>query len=444
MDLTDLTSTIAGTCLDFVADAPMIYHCHHFNLFLDQTVDDALGPDLSRQVRHDAARAACRQLIANVCDHAGAQTPAERLEIAGGLFGAFGHGRLDLDVDAAGGTAGGTHLHYGFAWREKYGAQVRRTTPADGVASGWAAAAAEIALRTDTAFRATESACLAKRDDRCAFALAPDPNPAQIPTVTRATTTANAPVAGLAEERIAAIEAGLRSFLAGVSGDARGLIEAFGVLITRHLPNYYNAISYRALASARGRDAALVPVVESLLRESGHVCVFNTIGGILYSPEWDALVGRIEGDLVEVVSSGAAISRALGFGAWSIEALDRDRLVLVTGSEYESPFCLLSEECPREANAYFRAGRRAGADALVGGDRLAGSPGPRSGAVRPPVPIGAKVAGRADRQHRGRRSGVPGGRGACLTPIPPSRGTAGASAICCGGSRVGGTRPSRG
>ena len=23
---------------------PTVYHCHHFNLFLDQTIDDALGP----------------------------------------------------------------------------------------------------------------------------------------------------------------------------------------------------------------------------------------------------------------------------------------------------------------------------------------------------------------------------------------------------------------
>lgn len=56
----------------------------------------------------------------------------------------MGHGRLALATGPGGsGEATGTHLHYGFAWREKYGPQVRRESPADAFAAGFAAAACE-------------------------------------------------------------------------------------------------------------------------------------------------------------------------------------------------------------------------------------------------------------------------------------------------------------
>ena len=84
--------------------------------------------------------------------------------------------------------------------------------------------------------------------------------------------------------------------------------------------------------------------------------MFNTIGGILYSPEWDALVGRIQGDLEEVVSSSCAISRALGFGSWSIKELDTNHLVLQTGSEYESPYCTAVLNQSNPGTSYFLQG----------------------------------------------------------------------------------------
>jgi len=355
MSIADLSRTLADRNLDFLAGAPSVLHCHHFNLFLDQTIDDALGPVDGPRLRFEAARDAARQLLRGAIGLADLRTPAERLAFAQELFGAMGHGILHLDATPNGGTAEGHHLHYGFAWREKYGSIVRRRTPADAVASGFAAAAVELAFDT-VPMDSTEQQCIAMEHDRCSFTLSPDPSATTRPLLTEDNIDCNPPTRGLEEDRIAHITAELRGLLATVKCDDRGLVQAFGVYVTRHLTNYYNAISYASVERVASRNMALVPMVEGLLRESGHVCVFNTFGGILYSPEWDGLVGRVRGDLEEVVGGCCAIARALGFGSWAISELTPERLVLRTGSEYESPFCqaALGNQC--RGTSYFLQG----------------------------------------------------------------------------------------
>jgi hypothetical protein len=105
--------------LSFVGGVPYIYHCHHFNLFLDQTVDDALGPEVGAQVRHDAAREAAYQLVKAAAGPADAGNPTERTALARALFSAMGHGKLDFDTDPKGGRLTGEYLHYGYSWSEK-------------------------------------------------------------------------------------------------------------------------------------------------------------------------------------------------------------------------------------------------------------------------------------------------------------------------------------
>ena len=49
-------SHLLGHGMNFVANIPTVFHCHHFNLFWDQTIDDALGHELSCRIRTAAAR----------------------------------------------------------------------------------------------------------------------------------------------------------------------------------------------------------------------------------------------------------------------------------------------------------------------------------------------------------------------------------------------------
>ena len=42
--------------LMYFGPSPAVYHCHHFNLFLDQTIDDALGFEAGSRLRFLAGR----------------------------------------------------------------------------------------------------------------------------------------------------------------------------------------------------------------------------------------------------------------------------------------------------------------------------------------------------------------------------------------------------
>src|ERR1043165_4994314 len=99
--------------LMFFGPSPAVYHCHHFNLFLDQTIDDALGFEAGSRLRFQAGREFAGPLLAGVAEQSGATTPAEKLELASKLFAGMGHGRLQLNADAKGGDAKGSFLHYG-------------------------------------------------------------------------------------------------------------------------------------------------------------------------------------------------------------------------------------------------------------------------------------------------------------------------------------------
>ena len=128
MPIEDYRELLAEQSLTFLAGIPYVYHCHHYNLFHDQTIDDALGEAEGARVRTTAAHNAFRELLSAVFAAAGATTPAERISLATEVFAWMGQGRISLDVSSTGGRARSPSLHYGFAWREKYGARSSETS----------------------------------------------------------------------------------------------------------------------------------------------------------------------------------------------------------------------------------------------------------------------------------------------------------------------------
>ncbi len=344
-----------------LAGAPAVYHCHHFNLFLDQTIDDALGAAGGTQLRFTAAREAAHSFLSLLCLRKGAVTPVEKMQCAMETFAAMGHGKLQVNAEAGGGTAVGEFLHYGYSWLEKYGQKVRRRHPADAFAAGFAAAAVEVAFGVPReTLEATEVACIAMRAEQCRFEIKKAGAPAApVKPVREAEVRAQLKptFTGREEETIVAIAKGLRDFTAGVAGDQRGLVQAFGVFVTMHLAGYYNRISYDAVASIEKTAAGSVGVLEDLLRESGHVCVFNTFGGILASPEWEGMVGKHTGEPLPIVAGSLAIARALGFGHWTLqEFVVGQKLVVRAPATYESVYYLTRHGQGKRGNEYFFQG----------------------------------------------------------------------------------------
>ncbi|MCB1034972.1 MAG: hypothetical protein KDD47_14185, partial [Acidobacteria bacterium] len=343
-ELNDLRGELPGHGLTYLAEIPYVYHCHHFNLFHDQCIEDALGEDAAIELKVHAAQDAFRDLLSSLCKATGATTPAARIELATSVFKFMGQGKLNILCDASGGEARGDFLHYSFAWMEKYGAKVKRLDPTDAVAAGYAAAAVEVAYSLSPgALTAVETGCFAMREPSCSFRLSVrEPLGAPVP-MRRSLQALNVgkDVTGQDGDRIAKITAGLREFLRGVAGDERGLIQAFNVFVTMHSPTYYNRTAYETLHRLEESGSPAVAAAEALFGESGHVCVFNTFGNLLLSPEWEALVGPLSGEVEDTVSFCCAIARALGFGNWVIgELIPGERLVLQASATYEAPFYL--------------------------------------------------------------------------------------------------------
>lgn len=360
-----------GACLRYLADIPVVYHCHHFNLWWDQTVDDILGESLGAQVRTRAARDAFHHLLRAVGERLGVTTPAARLALAEALFAWMGQGRLDLsELEGAGAeaTARGSHLHYATSWRWKYTPQARRFFPADAVAAGCAAAArAWIRDQPAGEVRAQEIRCLARDGEPCEFDLGPDPVPvAEIPATTLAVQESHAGPCreGLLEGRIQALSEGLEAVLATVEADAQGLIQAFNVFVSLHLPAYYNRTGFEAVHLTEARAPFKAAAAEDLLREAGRVCAFNTFGSILLDAVFEGLLGApLDNDPANIVAYSCAIARALGFGHWEIAEFVPGRLLrLRVPTDYESAFYLQHYGPSDKPRNYFLQG---GAQAMV-------------------------------------------------------------------------------
>jgi hypothetical protein len=360
MAIGDLRGLFAEQSLSFLAEIPYIYHCHHYNLFHDQTIDDALGEDEGARIRTAAAHNAFRDLLSAVFERSGATTPVERIALASELFQWMGQGKLHLDVGAGGGRARSASLHYGYAWREKYGARVKRVEPADAVAAGFAAAATELAFGLPSdAIAVTERKCVATRDAECEFDLTPAMGHPPLPPVDEMAVRRYVvpPVRGVDEDRIVAISQGLVEFMSGVQGDERGLIAAFNVFVTAHLPGYYNETIYETVHRAERTAPSSVPAIEALMQQAGQACVFFTFGNVLLSPEWEGLVGPPTGVSSDVISFCTSIARGLGFGHWLVNEYEpRKRLVLQCTSNYEVPFYRSRYGVAKKPRSYFIQG----------------------------------------------------------------------------------------
>ena len=344
--------------LTFLAGTPYVYHCHHFNLFHDQTIDDVLGEEAGFELRMRSSRDNFKPLLESLFARMSAWTVPEKIVLAQELFASMGQGRLSFEGEGATLTATGEHLHYGFAWREKYGARVRRIDPTDAVASGFVAALAQITSPDDAAFTGRERECVAMRASACRIVVEKDARPAgavvREPEIVKHLGKSEG---GLDEAEISGIAAGLSGFMKPVAGDARGLVDAFGVLVTQHLSGYYNETAFAAVRHVEAISPNVAAACEDLLREAGHVCVFNTFGNILLSPEWEGMVGPLTGDPHDIVKGCCAIARGLGFGRWTIgEHVPGKKLVLRTSSNYEAAHWLERFGVDVRSRAYFMQG----------------------------------------------------------------------------------------
>lgn len=105
----------------------------------------------------------------------------------------------------------------------------------------------------------------------------------------------------------------------GISGNEEGMIPAFGLHLTKHFADYYNRISFAVARELEG--SGLEEDARALLVEAGHVCAFNTFGGIMQSAEWEAVVAPMIETREDWIRGMVAVVNAFGWGVWRIEDL---------------------------------------------------------------------------------------------------------------------------
>ncbi|MFP4639990.1 MAG: hypothetical protein ACLFMY_06085 [Guyparkeria sp.] len=140
---------------------------------------------------------------------------------------------------------------------------------------------------------------------------------------------------GVDEQAVIDAVSGLELFGKPPEEGGNGLVEAFGVGLTFHYADYYNFISYEIY-----RRMVAIGVPSDMAREAfvqaGHVCAFNTLGGIMESEAWDQAVRPMCRDVSDWVHGIVAVINALGWGTWRVERVEPGReLVIRVYNSYE-------------------------------------------------------------------------------------------------------------
>jgi hypothetical protein len=278
---------------DFVASRlvvggePMVLHCHHYNVFLQRSIQDAEYIDSAPILVGAAAEVAFAQLtdlLARTAD-----IPARKATVEA-LYRACGLGLIDLGaLTERGGDVRTRSTHYSIGWKEKFG---RSRTPVDFFSTGFLAGALAAIYGLPLAdVQARQTACLSTGAAEDMFVLGR--GPANFTIFAQRQSPVLNPVADDAEPATSVDRQAITRAVAAMPlpVNAEGLIAVFGLYLTRLHADYYNRISYafeREMTAAAGRQG--VEVAADLFIEAGHVCAFNTLGGIMTSPDWDALV----------------------------------------------------------------------------------------------------------------------------------------------------------
>jgi len=323
-------------CRAAVGDEPMIFHCHHYNTFLQQSIQDAEYID-SRRFLVGAANEVAFGQLSKLFREEDITDVSERARMAETLFQWAGFGRVDLSgLTDKGGVVETPHSHYSHAWKVKMG---EADAPVDFFTTGWLSGAlAAIHDKPQGWYSSEQTHCIAVGAEQNRYELSatgePDFDLYKTPGMGPLTDHKPRPI----PESPVDYE-GIFTALTGMEivGDETGSIPAFGVYLTRHYANYYNRISFefsRELERCFGEEG--VSVAEPLLVEAGHVCAFNTFGGIMISPEWDALIKPQLKTQEDWVHGMVAAVNALGWGRWQVTSLSPDEAVFAIHDDYEA------------------------------------------------------------------------------------------------------------
>lgn len=143
----------------------IVFHCHHYNVFLQRTIDEALGKDAA-VVQRRAAKESARSILGDLYAKDGGAAAGDRIKRAAEVFGSLGFGLADISgLSARGGAVKLVTSHYAIGWRAKFGAA---EAPVCHFATGfWAGAVAAASGFAPERVLGAERACAVMAGETC-------------------------------------------------------------------------------------------------------------------------------------------------------------------------------------------------------------------------------------------------------------------------------------
>jgi len=347
------------------------YQCHHHSLFLDRTIEDALGEE-SWAVRRQAAFEASHALLSSFASEFGLVSATERIVLATELFSALGHGRLNFDTAAETGVVRGEELHHGASFAEKYGSVLRNKRPQCAFAAGFVSAAATMAFSSNAGtLVADETECVARGDARCTFKLSrrpegprfgdpvtstlvekihleePELGPRTRARLRDGSATAESLMSSMALGRV----------LHGVPPDESGVMRAFGARFALVPVIYTNQIAVDTVHIIEQRAPELFPLVASLVREAAQIGAFFMLGSIISSDAYRSEHGPPAADIEVRLDQLIGLTAGLGWGAFYVdEFVPKRSLVLKSPVTHESAYYALRHGSTVRSRLFFQQG----------------------------------------------------------------------------------------
>lgn len=147
---------------------PFAMHCHHYNVNLQKTLEDALGEDGVRLLFRSAEEAIFSSFKYLIAQYRQIKTASTRFEMAALLFQNCGLGVLSAqELDPKKSVIISVSSHHVTGWLAKHG---RRPTPGCHFSRGWVAGVlAAIFEKTPGFYDVTEVECKMMLDKQCVF-----------------------------------------------------------------------------------------------------------------------------------------------------------------------------------------------------------------------------------------------------------------------------------
>ncbi|MGQ9864575.1 MAG: hypothetical protein ACUVRD_08905 [Bacteroidia bacterium] len=322
-----------------IGGEPHVIHCHYYNHFLQTSIEDAQAFYDARQMMVDTAQEVAHNLFRNLFREVGAIQPADRFAWVERTFSECGYGKVSLGhLSIEGGEVETPYEHYSYSYSATFPQRKPHEPGAAFFAGGYLSGALEAVYELPLgSIQMTQTACLSKGDSITRWRFERTSPRPLVPSpgykVHQMGPILPGPNTQMPREAIRDAVLSLP-----LHGDPQtGLIEAFGVLLVKMPANYYALISFRhikALMQKLGEGG--YQLATDMLREAGHVCAFNTLGGIMQSAEWQAVVQPHIRTREDWIHGIFAVMLALGWGIPNILSLEpSQKLETETWNAYE-------------------------------------------------------------------------------------------------------------